>query len=493
MIRRIKLRRNVKLDDYASYAQLRTAVNELHMAAQVVLPKLKGRTIWAINSTNKGGGVAEMLPKIVTILRELGIRIEWVVLEPEEIGFFSLTKRIHNLIHDFGEPGFNSEDRALYERISNNGAEELLKQIGPKDILVAHDPQPLGMAAELKRRTGVNTIWRCHIGLDETTPATSSAWHFLKPYATEVDHAVFSAPEYIPSYLVGKSTVIYPAIDPLSHKNRELSAHKLVGILSNAGLMLNAQPVLTPKWKNQTARLQPVGRFTIANGGNRLGLLYRPIITQISRWDRLKGWLPLVEAFIKLRRRVEKAGTGRTRRVRRLKICRLVLAGPDPHAIQDDPEGQEVLKELCEFYQKLDPIDQESIAIVTLPMVSRKENALMVNAIQRCSTVIVQNSLREGFGLTATEAMWKRIPVLASSACGLRQQIRDGIDGCISQNPEDSEEIAEHLDQMLSDPEARDLWSRNAQRHVHERFLIFNQVQNWLYLFVDMIENSHQN
>ncbi len=148
--------------------------------------------------------------------------------------------------------------------------------------------------------------------------------------------------------------------------------------------------------------------------------------------------------------------------------------------MQDDPEGKGVLEELCKYYRKLTPEDQENVVMLTLPMSSRNQNHLMVNAIQRCSSVVVQNSLQEGFGLTATEAMWKRIPVLGTSSCGLRQQIRDGVDGRLTSNPNNPNEIAENLDHMLASPVKLEKWGRNAQRRVYDRFLVFSQVQKWL-------------
>jgi len=485
MIQVIDTKESMRLTDHASNVYLSGAVRELRLQAQMALAKLQGRTVWMVNSTAHGGGVAEMMPKLVGIMRDLGIKAEWVVIGTEETKFFALTKRLHNLIHDFGKPGFSQDEQGLYDRVSHSLADEMQRLIGPDDFLVVHDPQPLGMGAELKRRTGIGAIWRCHIGLDQRTPATTSAWEFLKPYAEKFDHAVFSAPEYIPHYLVGKASIIYPSIDPLSHKNRELHAHKLVGILSNAGLMANQHPVVTPHWKHRAMRLQPDGSFATANTALEIGLLFRPIVTQISRWDRLKGWEPLLRGFLILKARIADGGITDSRHKRRIEIARLVLAGPDPSAIQDDPEGKQVLKDLCDCYCSLNSHEQESIAILTLPMESRKQNHLMVNAIHRCSTVVVQNSLREGFGLTATEAMWKRIPVLGSSACGLRHQIRDGIDGRLTRDPLDSEEIAENCDQMLAHPVTRDMWARNAQRRVYDRFLVYQQVQEWLQRLAD--------
>jgi len=485
MIRKIPITGGLHLDDYAGLTYLTRAVQDLRAEARQLLPKLKGRTVWMVNSTAQGGGVAEMMPRLVGILRDVGVKAQWLVMEPENPAFFALTKRIHNLIHDFGRPGFSTVEKQLYQAVSRKAADALAGLIGPGDILVVHDPQPLGAGTELKRRTGVRAIWRCHIGLDRRTAATDSAWDFLRRYALAYDQAVFSAAEYIPSDLAGKASVIQPGIDPLSHKNRELSAHKLVGVLCNAGLMKSYHPVLTSDWEHPVMRLHPDGRFLPGHGGDGIGLMFRPVVTQVSRWDELKGWMPLLEGFLRLKRRQRWKKDASDRHRRRIGIARLVLAGPDPLAIQDDPEGQKVLSTLCHAYRRLKPAEQESVVLLSLPMASTKQNHLMVNVIQRCSTVVVQNSLQEGFGLTATEAMWKRLPVLGTSACGLRIQIRNGVDGRLTANPQDSREIAEILDDMLSHPVQRDLYGRNAQRRVYDRFLVFTQVASWLRRLAD--------
>jgi trehalose synthase len=196
--------------------------------------------------------------------------------------------------------------------------------------------------------------------------------------------------------------------------------------------------------------------------------------------------MPLLEGFLRLKQSWRRKKGPFSRQRHRIEIARLVLAGPDPAAIQDDPEGQKVLATLCRFFRRMAPEDQESVALLSLPMASDKQNHLMVNVIQRCSTVVVQNSLQEGFGLTATEAMWKRVPVLGSSACGLRLQIRDRIDGRLTADPKDPGEIAEILGDMLAHPVQRELYGRNAQRRVYDRFLVFTQVESWLRRLADV-------
>lgn len=479
----IQLRKTISLDDYAARAHLNRAVQELRAEAATLAPRLKGRSVLMVNSAAQGGGVAEMLPMQVLLLRELGVDANWAVINSDQPEFFRLTKRVHNLIHGEGNPRLGPDEKSLYDEVSRANAAELRAHLRPDDILIIHDPQPLGAGALLKKELNLCAIWRCHIGLDEHKATTRAAWTFLKPYAEAFDHAVFSAPEYIPDFLAGHATVIHPAIDPLSHKNRELHPHKLTGILCNSGLTETDAPILTDHFPAKAQRFQPDGTFAPASRPDKIGLLFRPVVTQVSRWDRLKGFRPLMEGFARYKRcPIAAVNHVHARHNRRQEIVRLVLAGPDPGSIQDDPEAQEVLRELCDSYRSLPADCQKDIVLLTLPMQSRKHNALMVNALQRCSTVVAQNSLREGFGLTATEAMWKSVPVLGTHACGLRQQIRDGVDGRLVRNPEDMDEIAAALHAMLHSPQTLETLGRNAQLRVHNEFLIFSQLARWLRL-----------
>ncbi|HUP64182.1 MAG TPA: glycosyltransferase [Thermoanaerobaculia bacterium] len=477
-MRTVEVSNHTSLAEYSDRFHLEGHVRTLEEEAKQLLPSLSGRKVWMINAAESGGGVAEMMPKLVSILRELGIEVEWVVIESERPEFFGLTKRIHNLIHDAGDPGFSAEDRALYEAVNEENARALERMMSPRDFIVAHDPQPCAMGAILKERTGAPAIWRSHIGLDRATPRTRSAWEFLRPWIEAYDRVVFSVPEYVPPFLADRSSIIHPGIDPLSPKNAEISPRRVQSILCSGQLALQHSPMLHPLFEHPALRLSAEGKWERATEAEEIGFLFRPIITQISRWDRLKGWEPLMDAFVRMKSSSRTGPDGLHNRC--LDIIRLVLAGPDPASVADDPEGKDLLEELTRRWLDLDPRLQRDIAILTLPMASREENALMVNAIQRCSTIVVQNSIEEGFGLTVSEAMWKRLTVIGSSAAGIRQQIRDGVDGILIPDAENTTEIATILDRALANPALRGHLSGNAQRKVHENFLVFTQVRAWL-------------
>lgn len=487
MIHIVDVPPGVSLDESEAHATLARPVQDLRAEARQLVPSLAGRRVWMVSSTERGGGVAEMMPRLITVLRELGVAVEWAVIGSDEPRFFTLTKRLHNLIHGVGDPQIDSGDRELYEAVSRTNAASLVPHLAPDDVLVVHDPQPMGMGAMLARERGATAIWRCHIGLDGQNAATRAAWSFLAPYTDAYRHAVFTAPEYVTGFPAHRAAIIHPAIDPLSDKNRALSTVRQAGVLVNAGLVPGDPPVLTPPYGDRVQRLAPDGSWRLASEDD-LGILYRPLVTQVSRWDRLKGFAPLLAAFELLKRRHrEHAGVDALHR-RRLDLVRLVLAGPDPASIPDDPEAHGVLAELTALYLALPDELQQDVALLSLPMASAQENALIVNALQRASTVVVQNSLREGFGLTVAEAMWKRAAVLGSAACGIRQQIRAGIDGCLVREPENTEAVAEALDEMLADAPRRTVWGRNAERRVVDNFLVFSQAAHWLRLLERLVE-----
>ncbi len=463
-----------ELGDYQEFVLLEPGVARLREKAAHAVPALAGRRLWMVNSTASGGGVAEMLPTMLSMLRELGVDAHWVVIGTDRAEFFDLTKRIHNLIHGTGEPVLTAADRELYEAVNHQNAESFLPFLAPGDVVVIHDPQPLAMAPLLAQEMPLAIVWRCHIGLDRETAATRAAWDLLRPYFGPVEHAVFTAPEYVPPFLKSRSGLIRPAIDPLSGKNLELSAPGVMEVLRAARLVRGRQQAVTMPFDRPVRRLGPDRSWRLADEGDDVGLLERPIVTQISRWDRLKGFAPLLEAFVRLKT-TGLDNTSDPQHRRRLSMVRLVLGGPDPTAVADDPEGLEVLDELCQRYVELPTALQPDVALLSVP-----QNGLIVNALQRSSTVVVQNSLQEGFGLTATEAMWKSRPVVGSRACGLRQQIEDGIEGRLVADPEDSETLAAVLDEVLADPAGGERLGRRAQSRVLREFLVFKQLEDWL-------------
>lgn len=483
MAKRVEIEWVRSLDEHAAYVHIAPAVEALREEARSVAAALQGRTLWMVNSTAQGGGVAEMLPGMIAHFRELGIATEWAVIEADDPAFFVLTKRIHNLLHGQGETGLGEAEAELFERVNATNARAILDYVKDGDILVVHDPQPMPLARLLRTERRLTTIWRCHIGLDEETRQTREAWDFLEPWADAYDHAVFSAPEYVPEFLADRATIIHPSVDPLTAKNRPLPVQSVVAILQRGGLLREQGPGVEPRFERLVGRLQADGEFLPATEPDDLGLLTRPIVTQVSRWDRLKGFRPLLDGFVRFKQRLALQGDGRDPHRRRLELSRLVLAGPEPDSVSDDPEACEVLEELRCAYRSLDAAAQADIAIISLPMHDLEQNALIVNALQRVSTVVAQNSLREGFGLTITEAMLKSVPVLSNSrACGPRQQVRDCVDGRMIRDPEDVSEIGDALHGMLADPEILDEWGLNAQHRAHERFLVHVQLAEWLRL-----------
>ena len=484
LLERVEVEPGYRLRDYAEYNYLAPQVPDLEAAGRAAVPRLGGRTIWIVSSTSQGGGVAEGLPRVISLMRQLDLSVEWVIIRVTDPAFFSLTKRIHNQLHGVGEVGLGPRDRELYDVVSEQLADALAGELKPEDILIVHDPQPLGTGARVKKRCGVPAIWRCHIGFDRSTSMGEEAWQFLMADTLAYERSVFTLQAYVPRFLSGSTVIMPPGTDPLTHKNRELSVHKTAGILIDGALTATTHPVLAPPFGRPALRLQVDGSFKPAVFPEDLGLLFRPIVTQISRWDRLKGFGPLLDAFVLLKRK-KRAVIRSDRHQLTVDFSRLVLAGPEPAGVHDDPEAEETLAELCQRWSELPPELQRDIAVLKLPMASVKENALIVNALQRCSTVIVQNSIREGFGLTVAEAAWKARPVMGGAVAGIRAQVIDGITGRLVDDPGDPETVTNTLDAMLVDGNEREVWGRNARDRVTREFLIFSEVQRWLRLLAE--------
>jgi trehalose synthase len=393
----------IPLEDYAKLLG-GAEIEELRALAK----PLRGRSIEMVNSTALGGGVAEILNRLVPLAEELELNMKWEVMSGGE-DFFEVTKSFHNALH--GAPYHaSSSDFEIFLAYNKQNRETLPLD---SEFVVIHDPQPAALIDA--RRPGSNHwLWRCHIDLSHPN---RPLWEFLEKFVSRYDGAMFSSPEFsqqlpIPQYL------FYPAIDPLSEKNCDLEPEFIAQVL--------ARYKIDPQ---------------------------RPILTQISRFDRLKDPIGVIRAY---------------RIVKRYFDCQLVLAGG---GAADDPEGAIVLKEVLREADH-DP----DIKILELPAWAPLE----VNALQRASTIVIQKSLREGFGLTVSEALWKKKPVVASAVGGIPVQIIHKHTGMLVHSVEGA---AYQIRFLLSHPQIAAKLGENGHEHVKENFLITQKLKRYLTLF----------
>ncbi len=399
-----------RLEDYEPIVGAGT-VDELRLLGR----RLAGKRIVTINSTAIGGGVAEILNRMVPLCQQLGVDLRWEVMKGGE-DFFAVTKKIHNTLHGKTEP-FSKRDREVFHATTEANLATLDLDA---DIVFVHDPQPAGLIAARKRRQS-GWIWRCHI--DVSTPQ-ADVWDFVAESVRDYDATVFSAPAFTRNLDIPQA-LIAPSIDPLSDKNRELPESEVDAIL---------QRLQVPRDK--------------------------PIVTQISRFDRLKDPLGVLEAF---------------NLARRYNDCRLVLAGG---SASDDPEGAEVLAQVQAAAQN-DP----DIHILNLPPTANVE----INALQRASTIVVQKSLKEGFGLTVSEALWKSKPVIATAVGGIPLQIAHRYSGILTHTIEGT---AFWIKQLLNEPEYAQQLGRNGREHVRTNFLLTRHLREYLLLFLYLEHRS---
>ena len=390
----------IQLADYESIVG--TAVlDEL----RVVASHVKGRWLQNINSTAVGGGVAEILTRMVPLLRELGVKTTWDVIKGDE-SFFDVTKAFHNALHGKAE----TITPRMLDCYRETTEANLRQMEFPGDVIWVHDPQPAGLIAR-KKDVGRHWVWRCHIDVSTPDPRV---WNFLAPYVEQYEASIFSMPDFaqqlpIPQYMIA------PSIDPLSDKNRELDAGFVNQVL-------------------EKYHLDPE----------------RPILTQISRFDRLKDPLGVIVAYKLVRKRHD---------------CQLVLAGG---GAPDDPEGSQVLREVREAAGS-DP----DIHVLLLPPYSDLE----INALVRGSTIVFQKSIKEGFGLTVTEALWKRKPVIGGAVGGIRLQVINGVTGFLVHSPEGA---AQRAAQLLGDADLRKRMGENGHLHVKQNFLLTRHVKDYM-------------
>jgi trehalose synthase len=424
-------------------------------AARRTAALLHGRKVWHVNTASEGGGVAEMLRSLLGYTVGDDVETGWLVLEGGD-EFFRITKRVHNLLHgqegDGGEVG--TRDRATYERVLASEAEHLTKLARPSDIVVVHDPQPAGLIPVLKER-GVKVIWRCHVGIDDPNELARAAWAFLLPYVDQADAVVFSRREYAWEGLdLDRLWVIAPSIDAFSSKNQAMTAEAEAGIL-------RAAEVLPADGSGEPTFIRADGaRASVSRKARmiqeRPPPADAPIVVQVSRWDRLKDPEGVLFAFAAHVAEESKA--------------HLVLAGPEPSTVSDDPEDQAVLEACIEARDACPPRARERIHLACLPMEDLEENGAIVNALQRRADLVVQKSLAEGFGLTVAEAMWKGRPVVASRVGGIQDQIEHGRSGFLV-DPADHEEFGRVVSGLLADGDGAARIGREAHRRILDEFL----------------------
>lgn len=382
----------------------RPIIDDLMLLAE----KLKGKVIQNINSTSVGGGVAEILHRMIPLLKELGVDARWDLIKGGE-QFFEVTKKFHNALH--GMPAeITHKDFDIFLDTSRSNIEEI-NIYG--DVVFIHDPQPVPL---IKKKTGNKWVWRCHIDLSEPN---QKVWGFLRGFIDGYDAAVFSAPAFSQRLPI-RQFLISPSIDPLSDKNKELSQEAIDSVLIKYGI---------PKDK--------------------------PIVTQISRFDRLKDPLGVIEVY---------------KQVKRYSDCHLVLAGG---GASDDPEGMEVLSEAKEAAK-----DDPDIHILLLP-----QNDIEINALQRASTVILQKSIKEGFGLTVAEALWKAKPVVASHVGGIPLQITHKYSGLLCHSIEGASFAVK---QLLNSPDYAHRLGKSGREHIKNNFLITRHLKDYMLLFLSL-------
>ena len=414
-------------------ARLREAAAELRTT-------LGSGTLWHISSTDVGGGVAEILHFLIPLYQYLGIPVRWMVVEGEA-PFFAATKRLGNQAYGSDESidRLSSQDRDCYVRTLAANATQIRTVLGRDDVLMLHDHQTAGLV-DLLSGSGARMYWRCHVGTDQPTVGSQQAWAYMSPFLKPASGVVFSVERHVPE-LLGEHRLglIPPVIWPFSPKNRHLSE---------------------PAIRERLARCH-LGRSPHPKGDDRVPVLTdgapdpeAPLVVQVSRWDRLKDMHGVLEGF----------GS-------QVPDGHLALLGPDPAAIPDDVEQVHWFQACRDTWRGLPRAQRRRASVVCLPMSDMEDNALLVNAVQRAATVVVQKSLAEGFGLTVTEAMWKEKPVIGAAVGGIAEQIRHGHNGLLLDDPNNLDECGRLIRSAVSGHFDLGGLGRRARCDVHRNWL----------------------
>lgn len=364
--------------------------------------RVRGAQLAHVSSTFYGGGVTEILTPLTLVMNALGIDTSWHLIQGTP-AFFACTKKFHNCLQG-ARVECSVAEKAIYEQVVLENATRL--RLDECQAVVVHDPQPLPLVAHFTGRAKP-WLWQCHVDLSAPDAA---AWAYLRAFVEQYDAAIFSLPEYAQRLDI-EQRFIAPAINPFSAKNAELSEAEIEECLSRYGIPTD-----------------------------------RPLVTQISRFDRWKDPSGVVEACRLAREHVD---------------CTLVLVGNNA---SDDPEGGLVLDAVRKA------IDERTIVLTV-------DDPVLVNALQRRAAVVLQKSTREGFGLTVTEAMWKGAAVVGGDVGGIRRQIRDGENGFLVRT---AAEAAVRIVQILKDPGLRARLGAEARETVRQNLLMSRLVEDWL-------------
>lgn len=380
---------------------------------------LRGKKVVHVNSTRLGGGVAEILHQLVPLMIELGIDTSWEVIEGND-KFYKCTKSFHNALQG---DAVKISDSLLrnYENTNKQNAQQLNGKLKDADVVLIHDPQPAPLLHFIPDRKG-KWVWRCHI--DASKPYRP-VWKYLRQFVSGYDASIFSLADFAQP-LPHTQYLIPPSIDPLSDKNKDIDESELDAVAK---------------------------KFKIDRT--------RPIMLQVSRFDRFKDPVGVIKAY-KLTKTF-------------LPNVQLILAGG---TADDDPEGAEVLEEV-----KIAAGDDKDIHILLLPPDAHRT----INSLQRISDIILQKSLKEGFGLTVTESLWKGKPVIGGDTGGIRLQVINHHTGFCVNSPEGA---ALRIRYLLHHPEKIKEMGNKAKEFVKENYLITRHLQEYLTLMVKLIHNN---
>jgi trehalose synthase len=389
--------RLLQVEDYAPFVGQET-IDRIRAKAR----PLANLRVAHVNSTFYGGGVAELLSSLVLLMNSVGIRTEWRVIQGRP-DFFSITKKMHNALQG-GAINLSELKMDIFEEVIFENSVRIHLD---HDFVVVHDPQPLPMIENYRKRCP--WVWRCHIDLTRPHPGL---WRYLSRFVEQYDAAIFSLQEYAQELKIPQRFFM-PAINPFTAANRDMTDAEIDDRLAHYGIPTDL-----------------------------------PLVVQVSRFDRWKDPEGVIEAFDLARKEVP---------------ATLVLLG---NVATDDPEGEEVYRSL---------LGRRSERVVIL---SHQDSAL-VNALQR-RAVVLQKSLREGFGLTVAEAMWKSTPVIGGDVGGIRYQIEDGVNGFLVSSVE---QAAARIVELLKSQELRARMGRAARETVKDRFLMVRLLEQYLDLF----------